>query len=76
MQLLSKLRRVFPGALANLTVAAGAQYIGNKRNANIGGVPVVIAVPKKVQESSPANTKVLFYLHGGFFFMLLNTIEP
>jgi hypothetical protein len=61
---IAKLRTFFPSALANLSVAAEAQYIGSKRDASIAGVPVVIAVPKGVQESSPANTKVLLYLHG------------
>jgi hypothetical protein len=48
---IAKLRTFFPSALANLSVAAEAQYIGSKRNASIAGVPVVIAVPNGVQES-------------------------
>lgn len=60
----AQLRSVFPSAFANLSAAAEAQYIGSKRNTSIGGVPAVIAVPKGVQEGSPANTKVLLYLHG------------
>jgi hypothetical protein len=58
------LRSSFPSAFANLSAAAEAQYIGSKRNTTIGGVPALIAVPKGVQEGSPANMKVLLYLHG------------
>jgi hypothetical protein len=60
----AQLRSFFPGAFANLSAAAEAQYISSKRNTSIGGVPAVIAVPKGVREGSPANTKVLLYLHG------------
>jgi hypothetical protein len=62
----AKLRNFASGALANLSLAAEARYIGSKRNASIGGVPVVIAVPKGVPERSPAETKVLLYLHGEY----------
>jgi hypothetical protein len=34
------------------------------QSVRIGGVPVVVGVPKGVTETSPANTKVLMYLHG------------
>jgi hypothetical protein len=69
----AELRCYFPSALTNLSAAAEAQYIGSKRNERIGGVPVVIAVPKGVQESAPANTKVLLFLHGKFPGCLLST---
>jgi hypothetical protein len=69
----TKLRSVFPGALSNLTLAAEARYIGSKRNATIGGVSAAIAVPLGVHKSAPANTKVVFYLHGGYIHTLLSS---
>lgn len=44
--------------------AAVAQYLQSVNNSTIGNVPVVIGVPKGVQETGKANTKVLLYMHG------------
>jgi hypothetical protein len=58
------LRSVFPSSQANTSRAAEAQYIQSVRNASFAGVPVLVALPKGVQERPPADTKVVMYLHG------------
>ena len=56
--------------LANITAplprAAEQQYLqtDRTRNSTIGGVPVVVAVPKGINHTAPGNTKTLLYLHG------------
>lgn len=44
--------------------AAVTQYLQSVSNSTIGGVPVVIGVPKGVNTTDPANTRVLLYMHG------------
>lgn len=50
----------------NASDAAVATYLQSTRNDTIAGVPVVFGIPKGVDNAtSPANTKLLLYLHGG-----------
>jgi hypothetical protein len=59
-----KLRADFVNFSANTTEAAKKKYIQSIRNGTIGGVPVMYAVPKGVNATPPADTKVLLYVHG------------
>ena len=60
----ARLRETFAALTRNLSRAAEAQYIERTRNDTVGGVQVLVAVPKGVTETVPANTKVLLYIHG------------
>jgi acetyl esterase/lipase len=44
--------------------AAARTYIASQRNTSVGGVPVLVSVPKGVLEGAPADTRVVVYLHG------------
>jgi len=50
------------------------RHLQSPKNDTIANVPVVIAVPQGVNETTPANTKVLLYLHGEFFVQLMAVI--
>jgi len=58
-------QRAFVASLiATGSAPTATNQLQSVRNATIANVPVVIAVPKGIKKTSPANTKVLMYLHG------------
>jgi hypothetical protein len=62
--ILQQVREFYRAQQAPFHDKAVKQHLQSVRNSSIGGVPVVIGVPKGVTETLPANTKVLMYLHG------------
>lgn len=62
--MLQQAREFYRAQQAPFHEKAVKQHLQSVRNSSIGGVPVVVGVPKGVTETSPANTKVLMYLHG------------
>lgn len=49
-----------------LQAVAIQRHLQSPKNDTIANIPVVIAVPQGVNETTPADTKVLMYLHGKF----------
>lgn len=62
--LVGRQRAFVASLIATGSAPTATNDLQSVRNATIANVPVVIAVPKSVNETSPANTKVLMYVHG------------
>lgn len=64
MEAVAAIRQTLTRNLANASRAALEQYMHTTRRDAIAGIPVVFGVPKGIEQRKPADTQLIFYIHG------------